>query len=86
MHALSKIGENNNHNIIVNLLIDNGADINLKHKGNTSLHMAIEGESNIKFIEKLISAGFDVNSINELHSLHLIIFSLKAFYFFIYQY
>ena len=86
MHALSKIGENNNYNIIVNLLIDNGADINLKHKGNTSLHMAIEGESNIKFIEKLISAGFDVNSINEFHSLHFVIFSLKAFYFSIYQY
>ena len=64
MHALDKISENNNYNFIVNLLIDKGADINLKYEGNTSLHMAIKGKSDIKFIEKLISAGFDVNSIN----------------------
>ena len=64
MHALNKIGKNNNYNIIVNHLIDNGADINLKYEGNTALHMAIKGKADIKFIEKLISSGFDVNAIN----------------------
>ena len=64
MHALDKIGENDDYYNIVNLLIDNGADINLKYEGNTTLHMAIKGKSSAKFIEELISAGFDVNAIN----------------------
>ena len=64
IYALEKINENDNYNDIVNLLIDNGADIKIKYDWNTILHMAVKGKSDIRFIEKLISSGFNVNDMN----------------------
>ena len=82
MHALNKIGNSNKYNSIVNLLIENGADINVKHEGNTTLHMAIEGDANINFIEELISAGFDVNANNIPSFLFCMLYLQIPFFFF----
>ena len=79
MYALDKVSENDNYNNIFNLLLDNGADINIDYVWNTTLHMAVKGKADIKFIEKLISAGFDVNAMN-VSSLSFICFIINEFH------
>ena len=62
-----------NHIPVINVLLDNGADINLKNDdGNTSLHIACNfGLYNVAL--KLIEAGADVNLANNQNNtpLHL---------------
>jgi ankyrin repeat protein len=49
---------------IAELLISNGADVNLKDEnGHTALHIAAEGQD-VKMIELLVSKGADINAKN----------------------
>jgi len=62
----------------IELLIDNGSDINARAKtsigelGFTALHIASEKQNNIELVKVLIFKGADLNILNQLHATALI--------------
>ncbi|EAY15599.1 ankyrin repeat protein, putative [Trichomonas vaginalis G3] len=63
-NLVNSLASENNNNDLIELLITNGANVNVQNiHGNTTLHIAVT-LSNIESTELLISHGASINSIN----------------------